>query len=311
MSKRSSRKGGALFSNRSPVDVVNVAGCRVSLRVRQSWRHIHSVRGEAVGELGRHLRRNAHPFRGVLLLVDHALRVHQRHQLPRFRTRKGKHHFHLLQQRLPQHRLEDSHKAFHAVPRLGTERHRVLPPRRLNFEPLRFHVVSRVRLVPEHDGGLAAHVHRLQRRVHRFFLLAPQPRIRHVNNVHQNVRVRNLFQRRSEGRDEVGGELLDEPDRVRDEHLGSVLQPRKLHLSSGGVQRGKEHVLGEGGLLLLRLFPREALPRRRERIEKSRLPRVGVPHEGDDGQPGPPSSTRLHRPLRAKLVNFAVERRHL
>ena len=101
--------------------------------------------------------------------------------------------------------------------------------------------------------------------------------------MHDQVRGQHLLERGAKGGDQFGGQVADEPHRVREDHLGPVGQ---LHPAHGRIERGKQHVLGHhlgAG----------------QPVEQRRFARVGIAHQRHDrvrhlGAGLPVQLARLH-----------------
>jgi hypothetical protein len=91
-----------------------------------------------------------------------------------------------------------------------------------------------------------------------------------VDHVQQQVGILQLLERRLEGADEAFGQVADKADGVGDDHLPLERKPQP---SGGGVEGGKEQILGKDLAL-------------GEGVEQGRLAGIGVADDGDDRHPG-------------------------
>src|SRR5271156_1744783 len=136
----------------------------------------------------------------------------------------------------------------------------------------------------EDEYGLRGLHHQLRQGLRRA-LVASDELLRGLADVEEEkdyARVGDLLQSRLEGLDEVGGEVADEPDRVREQGL-----PLPDHHRPGGGRERRED-------------PRvDALRLPREEVEEAGLPRRGVTREGY-GREGelPPVLPEYFPPLR-------------
>ena len=78
-----------------------------------------------------------------------------------------------------------------------------------------------VDLVVDRDARLAAGAELVEDGLHGR-LLAEEVRIGGVDHLEQQVGPQDLFERRAEGVDQVVRQLVDEPDRIGDDHLASA-----------------------------------------------------------------------------------------
>ena len=131
--------------------------------------------------------------------------------------------------------------------------------------------------------------YRIQRKIaedlcHRFDLVQ-SPRVRSIDDMHQQIAVRDLFERGSKRGDERLRKIADKSYGVVNDHFLFERQPQT---SRGRVERREHSFLGmDLGL--------------RQRVQQRRLTRVRVPHERDDRQ-------ILLRADLAALLSLASER---
>ena len=145
------------------------------------------------------------------------------------------------------------------LPRAGADRHRRRPfplplegagrpsPALLGRQP--------VQLVPDQQHGPAGGSQLGQDPVHGAHL-GLRLGVGEVGHVQQQVRLLDLLQRGPEGRHQVVGQLLDEPDRVGEQRLAAAGQPDPAR---GGVEGGEQLVLGQHRARL-RALSSELLP---------------------------------------------------
>ena len=152
--------------------------------------------------------------------------------------------------------------------------------------------VQRVRLVEDKDLRRSLGLELLDDALHRPHLLACERR-RRVDHMQDERRLLELLERRPKGRDEFGGQLLDEAHRVGEEHLLPTGQP---HAARRRIERREVQVVGVH------------LGRAAQRVQQRRLAGVRVPDYRDQGEVvalAPLRSVELA--LRAHLVHLRLE----
>src|SRR5205823_4376125 len=112
-----------------------------------------------------------------------------------------------------------------------------------------------------------------------------------VEDLDDDVGFGHLLQRGSEGGHQVGGQLLDEAHGVGQQQAPAR---RELQLAGSRIQGGEQLLLG-------------ANARAGQRIQQRRLARVRVPDDGGGLQLSAPAARALLMPLRAHLLDLAVE----
>jgi len=111
-----------------------------------------------------------------------------------------------------------------------------------------------------------------------------------VHHVQQGVGFGDLLQRGAEGGHQLGGQLLDEADRVGEE--GGVAA-RQADAAGGGVERGEELVLGQHVGL-------------GDCVEQGGFASVGVADDGDDRDLGAPALGAVLGALAAHFFQFPL-----
>ena len=120
-------------------------------------------------------------------------------------------------------------------------------------------------------------------------------RIGAIHDVEDEVGVRYLFQRRTEGLDQVMRQMAHEAHRVRH---GAVAPAGQVELAHRGVEGREQRVLHQH-------------TRAREPVEQARLARVGVARERDGGRAGTRARTSLGTAYPLHLLELASQHRHL
>jgi len=116
-------------------------------------------------------------------------------------------------------------------------------------------------------------------------------RVARIYDVQQQIGLLHLFERGAEGRDERGGQLLDEAHGIGDEDRGAAGQ---VYAADGGVEGGEE-LVGDVDF------------RTAEGIEQGGLARVGVAHERHGRQTAAPSLMTMPGAMGAHLFQLTLD----
>src|SRR3972149_7314218 len=95
-------------------------------------------------------------------------------------------------------------------------------------------------------------------------------RVTHIHHMNQEVGILKLIERGPKGARQVLRELPEKTHRIRDDDLALL---RKTEPAGGGIQGGKQEVVGEDLAL-------------GEGIEEGGLTRIGISYNRDDRYPG-------------------------
>mmetsp|Transcript_4178 Transcript_4178/g.9146 ORF Transcript_4178/g.9146 Transcript_4178/m.9146 type:complete len:346 (-) Transcript_4178:251-1288(-) len=164
-------------------------------------------------------------------------------------------------------------------------------------ELLAFLLRQQICLVPHHNLRLVARTKRRKLHINRRAMRLTA-RIRSIHHVQHHVCFGNLFQRCSERRDQLRWQLLNEPDRVCEQHVRLKAHARQLRKTGFRVERGKQHVF------------RNDVRAGRKRVAQRRLARVCVPRNAHNRHSQPLPSHALPRAVNPNRVNLALEQRN-